>query len=104
MPGRAGRSICAEELRAKYCVLSTEYTEHRFCLMYSLARHGAAIGRQQKNLFPARSGSGDHALAEAKLYLPRGQVGYAHHQPADQITWLVRFLDAGKDRFGRAAA
>ena len=51
-----------------------------------------------------RAGGGDHAFADAEFHFPRGEVGDADDESADEIFGLVGFFDAGEDVFRRVAA
>ena len=53
--------------------------------------------RAQKIDFATAAAGGDnHAFASAELHLPRGQIGHADDQPANQIGRLINALDAGQ--------
>ena len=71
--------------------------------MHPLPRLGARRRGEEENLVLAAAGRHDHAVAGAELHLPRGEVGRANHQPADQLLGPIDRLDAGKDvdRCGR---
>ena len=72
--------------------------------MHSLAGFCACVGGEQIDFAVAAAGGDDHAFADAELHLPRGEIGRADHQPADEVFRLVHAFDAGEDRAAIVAA
>src|SRR2546421_3376037 len=61
------------------------------------ARRRAGIRRQEKDAGSVAGCGEHHAFRDAKLHLPRREVGHHRREPADEILRLVRRLDAGED-------
>src|SRR5712691_2367654 len=72
--------------------------------MHPLARHRAAVGRQQEDFLASNARRADHAFADSETHLARGEVRHHDDQPADELFRSVRALDAGEDVATQLAA
>src|SRR5690606_36630645 len=96
---RAFRGFVTEWLSTTKCPPAARETGS----VHALTGRRAAVGREQEDVFAARSGGDHHAFAHTEFHLPRCEVRDDHHEAPDQIFGLICRLDAGEHRARDAA-